>query len=296
MLNPLLFTLATNDMFVPWQHFTMGGRRYIKDRGYMLEKTLNKSTDSLMDKTISDYRLPEMRAEIPMLLLTPWIINDGRRLFISPQGVSYMTKPKTRFGKTALGGIDGIEYNRFFAAQDAKNLRFLSALRMNATYPYILPIVHLPSEPIMEVMDAGVTDNLGMATATRFADVFKDWIRENTSGIIFVQMSETSSQAAVAPSSMGIISRFFKPLSPGGIFLDMQLLVEDAQINHLTQQLGADKVQVIKIMYHPQRPKDRASLSFHLSEREYSDVKLSLGQPNNQAALRKVVESLSKKD
>jgi hypothetical protein len=292
LLNPLLFTLATTDVFVPWQGFTYNGRRYHKDRGYMLEKVLNKNTDSLLDKTISAYKMPEATAQIPMMLLTPWIINDGRRLFISPQGISYMTKAKVGFGKTALGAIDGIEFSRFFAAQDAKNLRFLSALRMNATYPYILPMVHLPAEPVMEIMDAGASDNLGMATATRFADVFKDWIKTNTSGIVFVQLNETSQTTTVAPPSMGILSRFLTPLSVGGMFFNMQLLIEDAQINHLSQQLGADKVQVIKLMYHPQRPQDRASLSFHLTQREYEDILHSLKQQTNQNALQKVLSNI----
>ena len=60
------------------------------------------------------------------------------------------------------------------------NLRMLTALRMNATYPYILPSVWLPSHPVIDVMDAGLRDNSGQETSLRFLNVFKDWINKNT--------------------------------------------------------------------------------------------------------------------
>ena len=68
------------------------------------------------------------------------------------------------------------------------NLRFLSALRMNATYPYLLPNVWLPSRPIIDVVDAGLRDNYGQETSLRFLHVFKDWIKENTQGVLIIQV------------------------------------------------------------------------------------------------------------
>ncbi len=62
---------------------------------------------------------------------------------------------------------------------------------MNATYPYVLPNVHLPSMPGIEVLDAGFRDNYGIVSAVRFIHVFKDWILKNTSGVVMVQISSS---------------------------------------------------------------------------------------------------------
>lgn len=61
---------------------------------------------------------------------------------------------------------------------------------MNGTFPYVLPNVCLPSEPIIEVMDAGVRDNYGMETTLNYMMHFSDWIRDNTSGVIILQLRD----------------------------------------------------------------------------------------------------------
>jgi hypothetical protein len=58
------------------------------------------------------------------------------------------------------------------------NVNILSALRMNATFPYVLPNVWLPTNPIIDVMDAGLRDNFGQESSLRFIEVFKDWLKE----------------------------------------------------------------------------------------------------------------------
>ena len=74
----------------------------------------------------------------------------------------------------------------FFAKQDPYSIRMLTALRMNATFPIVLPNVWLPSEPVIDVMDAGLRDNYGQETTLRFLSSFDDWIKENTSGVLII--------------------------------------------------------------------------------------------------------------
>ena len=109
---------------------------------------------------------------------------------------------------------DAIDFGRMFEDQNAFNLRFTTALRMNATYPYVLPNVHLPSVPEVEVLDAGFRDNQGIISATRFIHVFKDWITENTSGVILVQISSKDKFDDMAPSKSGegLIGSILNPL------------------------------------------------------------------------------------
>ena len=72
---------------------------------------------------------------------------------------------------------DVIDFASFFAKQDPYNLRILTAMRMNATFPIVLPNVWLPSNPVIDVMDAGLRDNYGQETTLRFIEAFDDWIK-----------------------------------------------------------------------------------------------------------------------
>ena len=81
-------------------------------------------------------------------------------------------------------------FSAFFRNQDPDNLQLLSALRMNATFPVVLPNVWLPSNPVIDVMDAGLRDNYGQETALRFLEFFDDWIQHNTRGVLILQLRD----------------------------------------------------------------------------------------------------------
>ncbi|MFM1932084.1 MAG: hypothetical protein RL226_1387, partial [Bacteroidota bacterium] len=184
LLNPIIFSIATNDFFVRYQAIEDSGRFYTKDRAWAFEKQLNANTNWLLDKRLGDYTEPEIKAEIPMMIISPTIVNDGRRLLISSQPISYLTQNKPISGIGYEGALsEDIEFTRLFSEQDPMNLKFTSALRMSATFPYVLPIVTLPSEPEMEVMDAGMRDNFGTKTTLQFLYTFRNWINTNTSGV-----------------------------------------------------------------------------------------------------------------
>src|SRR5690606_5355909 len=44
ILNPMIFSLVVNDLFIRYQHFEYKGSDYLKDRGYAFEEQLNKNT------------------------------------------------------------------------------------------------------------------------------------------------------------------------------------------------------------------------------------------------------------
>jgi hypothetical protein len=294
LLNPVLFSLATNDFFVPWLKFNFSHTQHHLDRGYYFEQTLVKNTEGLLGRKLADYKLPEARAEMPMMMLTPAIIADGRRLLISPQGTSYMTQQSSAFRDSVLGDIDAIEFRRFFAAQNADNLQFTSALRMNATYPYILPNVHLPSLPTMEVMDAGMVDNSGLNSAARFMDVFRDWIAANTSGVVIVQILDSGLRdTPLIGKPEGVIARFINPLTTlGTLSLDVQNYHDNNMLNYLQESFGKGHIDVVRFVYKSKREQDRASLSFHLSRREYEDVVSAILHPDNQQNLARLQQLL----
>ena len=190
ILNPIGTSLAVNDWFIRFQKFRDGSYIYSKDRGYALEKQFNDNTLRFVDKRLGDYASPEKEALIPLMFFSPSIINDGRSLYISSQPVAHLTfnHPSLLKGQTLQSGV---EFRRLFAKQDADNVWFSSVLRMNATFPYISPQVSLPSEPEMEVMDAGFRDTYGTSLALKHLYAIRKWVEKNTSGVIILQIRDS---------------------------------------------------------------------------------------------------------
>jgi hypothetical protein len=308
-LNPIIFSLLVNDLFVGFIKFEYQGLQYDRDRGYSFEQQLNKNTQGVLDKPLSAYREPEQKAQIPMLVMAPTIINDGRKLYISPQHVSYLNgfAPYEQGSKQKVNGVD---FLRFFHQQNSENIRFLSALRMSATFPYITPNVTLPSDPPIEIMDAGISDNFGISDAVRFLYTFREWISENTSGVVFLAIRDSEKDGPIhKKSNPSLLEKFSLPIS--GIyqnFENLQDMNNDAKLEfartwfdgplhriHIeyiprdlpmkpTEAHAADSVQ--------QEQARRASLSWRLTGREKQSIISNMETPRNQRALRELKQLL----
>ena len=293
LLNSIAFTIVANDLFLPWVEFEEGGYRYKKDRGYIFEKQLNENTNYAFDKTIGDYKIAEQEAIVPMLFVTPSIVNDGRRMIISPQGVSYMMVAPIGVERRNTMQIDAVDFGALLAKQDAQNMQFTSALRMNATYPYILPNVYLPTRPGIEVMDAGFRDNYGIMSATRFIHVFKDWIQENTSGVVLVQISSLETNEEVnASDNEGILESILNPLGIAGQILELQNYEQDTNLGFIFDLLGKDNFEVIRFTYNSGKDQERASMTFHLTQREKNNILNSFYLSENQKSLEQLITAL----
>ncbi len=291
LLNSVAFTIVSNDIFLPWAKFEEGGFKYHKDRGYIFEKQLNENTAGILDKKIVDYQAAEEQSLIPMLFVTPSIVNDGRRLIISPHGVSYMTIPPIGYERPGAVELDAVDFGRFFVDQGAYNMRFTTALRMNATYPYVLPNVHLPSQPSIEIMDAGFRDNYGIASATRFIHVFKDWILNNTSGVVLVQITSLNKIDEINPDeNKGLVSTLLNPLGIPGQILSLQDYEQDTNLGYIYDLLGKDNFDVVRFIYQPANADERASVTFHLTGREKRDILNSLKHEDNRKSLDSLYE------
>ena len=293
LLNSIMFTIVSNDLFLPWATFESGGYRYHKDRGYIFEKQFNENTRGYLDKTLGAYKIPEQRGVVPMLFITPAIVNDGRRMVISPQGVSYMTKAPVFQSKRNTIKTDAVDFGRIFKDQDAMNLKFSTALRMNATYPYILPNVHLPSQPEIEVLDAGFRDNHGITSATRFIHVFKDWILANTSGVVLVQIDTKDKIDKMAESNEdGLIGSIFNPLGIAGKLLKLQEFEHDTNLGFIFDLLGEKNFDVIHFSYQPTEKNEKASMTYHLTKREKQDILNAFYLEENQENLKQLMNIL----
>jgi hypothetical protein len=289
LLNPVCFAIVSNDLFFPFRRFDWAKHDYRRDRGYMFEQQIWRNTDGFLRKKLSDYRLPEASATIPMSFISPFILNDARRLIISPQNVSYMMRPTANALNINDLEIDAVDFRRLFADRDADDLSFCSALRMNATYPYILPNTHLPTMPEIETMDAGFRDNYGTLSAVRFASFFQKWIRENTSGIVFVEIRCWPKIGGIEPSDrQGWVTALLHPAKISSRLGDMQDFAQDQMIGLLANQFGKTPFERILFTYQPVRKESEATMNLHLSKRERNDLETAFFSTENQASLARL--------
>jgi hypothetical protein len=292
--NAVAFTFLVNDIFIPWVDREVNGYTYKQDRGYIWEEQYIENTEGLMNMTLDYYKEPEFKSQIPLMFVTPAIINDGRLLVISPQPVSYMMRPPFVIDSGIdFSEIDGVDFSALLKNQNPGNLRFASALRMNGTFPLIFPNVQLPTSPILEIMDAGFRDNFGIESAVRFLAIYRDWIRNNTSGVTIISIRGSKKIDDIPKvNNPGLGSTFFSPL--GAIFdIDnIQDYHHDSFIGFLQSKIGYDKLDVVHFVYKPTTLEQKASLSLHLTQREKNDILSAINIPSNQAALRRLRETV----
>lgn len=291
LLNPILFSMATNDLFIRYRKVQDGDQLYTKDRAWAFEKQLNANTGYILTKRLKDYYTPEKNAIIPMLVMAPTILNDGRRLIISSQPVSYLcqNKPVEKLNSAPIA--EDVEFSRLFKEQGAENVWFTSALRMNATFPFVMPMVSLPSEPPIEVMDAGMRDNFGIKSTLQFLYTFRNWINTNTSGVVVLQIRDVNKEFDIKKPGNTLIQQFVAPLgSVYGNFTKMQDYNGDQMFRYLSAWFEND-IDLVTFQM-PNDDVNRVSLSWHLTNKEKMQIKSNLHTPEFQAELDKLLEIL----
>jgi hypothetical protein len=293
LLNSVFSAMAVNDFITPFREFRLGNNRYAKDRGYTFEMQLNENTEHILEKTLKDYRQPEEQAIIPMLIWNSTINADGRRLLISPQPVSYLCAPRYLYPTREVQDVDGVDFGQYFAAQRSQDLRITSAIRMCATFPYVLPNVFLPSDPIVDVMDAGIRDNFGQETTLRFLYNFRGWINENTSGVIYLQIRDTrKNDIQPIKKQKDLSDLIFEPLfTMQQHWSAMQDFDQDNQVNYM-EGYFPQKFHRVIFQYVPQKEDKAAALSWHLTSREKMDIARAVDNPGNQAAFEYILKQM----
>ena len=288
ILNPLAFTIAVNDLFLRLQKFEYNGHSYTKDRGYAFEKQLNENLNGVLDKPLIAYHQAEKHAIIPTMLLTPVITNDGRRLIISAQNISYLVNSDPLPGTQYSPLCENIDFLRFFETQDAENLRFTTALRMSATFPYIMPNVTLPTDPAIEVIDAGARDNLGVSPTMKYIYNFRNWLSTNTSGIIIIQLRDKGKEIDIKQDpSRSILESLGSPL--GAIYSNI-FNIQNYEIDQMMQYASLwydGPLDVFEIQLRHKK-EDKISLSWHLTSKEKEKIQQALKSAENQEAVKQI--------
>ncbi len=293
LLNPVAFSIVSNDIFLPFRRVGIGDETYRRDRGYAFERAYNIATDQALARPLADYRAAENAAAVPLLFVTPSIVEDGRRMVISPQGVSYMMVPPVSQPGAVPLVADMVDFGRFLHRQDADSMLLSTALRANASYPYVLPQVSLPTEPLIRLMDAGYRDNYGIASASRFLHVFQDWIEENTSGVVLVQISAFRDQEIPDYGPRGVINGLFSPLGVAGNILSLQILDQEELLAGLYRSFGPGHFDVFRFNYQPKADDPlRTSVSLHMTDSEKVQVLRALDEPHQQRQIDALLQLL----
>ncbi len=288
LLNSLFTSFVARDLASPAQKFRVDNHEYIKDRGYAFEEKLNSNTHGLLNKQLKDLYEDEKNANTPLMFFNSVITRDGRKMIISTQPVSFLMRPVYDTSHSAEVDVDALDYQAMFSKQDPLNLRLLTALRMNATFPYVLPNVWLPCKPVVDVMDAGLRDNFGQETAIRFLQVFEEWIKENTAGVVFIQIRDRQTGGWEHPfESTAITDIVTKPvLLLQYNWYKMQEYNQNELLS-LSQELMGGKFFRLSFQYVPEKKNAAAALNFHLSKQEKLDIGEALDNDKNREMFNK---------
>jgi hypothetical protein len=289
LLNPLFSSFVSRDITSPAQRFTVGPYSYVKDRGYSLEHRLNENTHGVLNHRLADYVGVEGRAEIPLMFFNSVITRDGRKLLISTHPARFMMKVRLPNALVDEMDPDIIDYVSFFEKQNPYNLRVLSALRMNATFPYILPNVWLPSSPVIDVMDSGLRDNFGIENTLRFIQVFKEWMQQNTSRVVILQIRDRPLIDWEKPEGRhNLLSWLTQPLV---LLQNNWFRIQDYyQADQLAYTSAAypNNLYRVSFQYKPASKDANASLSFHLTASEKLDIARALNDTINTKAFDEI--------
>ncbi len=286
LLNPTCFTLAVNDLFFRIKKVQYGTHSYPLDRGYSFDRKLGSNTAGFLDRKFSEYREMEESAEIPTMILGPSIVGDGRKLLMSTRGISYLSFTVPGPGVHKKKEHDAVEFGRFFKDQDADSLSFLTALRLSASFPYITPLVNMPSEPGIELIDAGVRDNEGFELALRYIFQNREWIDKNTAGVVVVQIkANRPNEVPFEDAPVTRLDRIIRPIA--GVFTsfhNFQVYNKSMLMQYSREELGLP-INIVRFLLF-ESSAEKVSLSWHLTNGEKEQIRTTFENEVNQEALQ----------
>ena len=205
-------------------------------------------------------------------------------MLISSQSLSFLTQTKDNLQNS----YENIDIHALLASQNTGDLRFSSVLRASATFPFVMPMVTIPTEPQIQLMDAGIRDNYGGKTTLEFIDALKDWIKENTSGVIIVQIRDL--KKVFYDETYRQISFIDKLTLPfGNMYQNFPRVQDFNQEGMYRISSDAFEFPIDQISFNLLEKKaDRISLSWHLTKQEKLKIHKAFYSTENQASLKRL--------
>ena len=206
------------------------------DRGVMLENqwlTLRRSFAAIA--------AGEAAGLCPSIIFSPMLIETGSVAFISNLDLTELRKLRLQPGE-GMEALNDHSVELFDAFPSAREtLTLATAVRLNATFPYISPAISLPVIPGRRVVDSGYYDNYGgdVLSAWLAAEPVRRWVTENCAGVVILQVNAFAHDPTEKPASRvaRALQGFTSP--PEGLFsarAASQLLRNNQQLK-LVEQL-----------------------------------------------------------
>lgn len=191
-LSPVVHRLVTRDLahlVTPW--------RPRSDRGRVLDRqwgTLARSFASL--------REAEAQGRAPSIILSPMLVETGAVALFSNLDLRQMRRralPKNAGPKAE--DKTSVEIFRAFRGVH-ETVSMATAVRLNATFPYVSPAITLPADPDRRPVDAGYYDNYGIDLLTAWLDQesVHEWIKAHCAGVAILQIRAFPSEIPTRPT------------------------------------------------------------------------------------------------
>lgn len=81
---------------------------------------------------------------------------------------------------------------QFYELYPTAAISVATAARMSASFPWVSPASELPTKELRRIGDAGYFDNYGGFVASAWIEKNFVWLKENTSGILVVQIRDST--------------------------------------------------------------------------------------------------------
>ena len=271
LLNPL-FSTGLIGLLSPTTYWrdTLTHTTYPKGRDYAFETRLVKNTNAFSHR-LKDYTPYEESGQTPIIIFTPACLTNSLQLLISPLPASFLCWAD----QTPVA----IELRQLVPSD---NLRITSVLRMNATFPLVLPAVRLPTSPPLDIMDAGAIDNLGQSLSLRL--LWKQRaLLATTAKIVWIEIRDLPPQHTPTPRQPflgGLYNAFAESR-----YHPNQLTLE------LLRTLYPIPIEKYTIHYTPDPSGYTPPLGFTLLSQDRQSLLRAAYHPDHLSHLRRILQS-----
>lgn len=299
---PGLDRLGLNE-FLDWNDQTYHDRGLILERQW---KTLDTSYGDLA-KAQEDFRATKGH---PSMIISPMIADTGQPVLISNLDLECLENLDVH-NVEPRGAREAVSMFHWFP--DVRDdFKVGTAVRMNASFPYISPAVSLPTTVRRRVVDAGYYDNYGVNTAVSW--LFQDDVVEaladpksGIDGLVIIQIrafpgrdqgradddrGDKAGKPALAhgkephKADMPLIPEWMTSPLAGVLSARSGSMAyrNDAQIERLKRVLaakGRDENFVRSIVFENHADSDQVGVSWHITPRELARLEMELKSPWN---------------
>ena len=274
-LSPVAQQLAQRDVPRLFWPFPPKG-----DRGTVLEDQW-----ITLDTSFKDWMPGEAEGWRPSIIFSPMLVETGQPLLIGNLDMDQIRDDRYR---------ETVEFFDWFP-HSRESFRVKTAVRMNASFPYVSPDAALPTDPYRRVVDAGYYDNYGgdLAVAYLSQPRLMDWILTHCSGVALVQF-RAFPDALPGRKQPGAFKRGFQwlttPLEGLLVARGSTMRFRNRQSLRRVQRLYADRAGRDFICNTVFQADAKTSMNWYLPGRELEELRGQLAHETNAESFQRLVD------